>query len=257
MIELLVVIRTALNILAGLREPVRRVLIQPVLTVMLLVLLYGGMHAVRESSLTDGFRVAFLESDAGHAQRNREMENGVLQAELRHFVESNRLIEQLLETVLQRIPGAARVRLDVIHNGVVGLSGTGLLRYDVTHAVAAPGRATDGLVQNKPMSEWTDLLPTLLAAQCLVRATGDLHSQSNRSRFAAMAVGTIMACPVADVQGRLLGALLVTWDLSDQPPLPPALGGLMQLGQQVGAQIAAILDLRGPPPWPTAAASGG
>ena len=250
MVELLAVIRTVLTLLAGMRLPARQVLMQPVITVALLAILHAGMNVIRESSLTEGLRIAYFDNETNRARRTRESENALLQAELRHFVESNRLIGQLLETLLQRMPDAARVRLDVIHNGVVGLNGTGLLRYDITHAVAAPGRATDALVQNQPIADWTDTLPTLLSGQCVARSADAMRNQQARARLSAMAVGMVLACPVADVQGRLLGAILATWDLSDPPPSAAQIAPLMQLGQQIGAQIAAVLDLRGPPPWP-------
>ncbi len=241
-----------MTLLAGLRRPARQVFLQPLLTVFLLTSFNAALHIARESSVVDGLRVAFLDSEASRVQRAREADNMTLQAELRHFVDSNRVIGQLLDTILQRMPDAARVRLDVIHNGVVGLNGTGLLRYDVVHAVAAPGRAPDPLVQNQPMADWADTLPALLAGQCVLRQTELLHNQQMRARLAGMAVGTLLACPVADVQGRLLGAVLIMWDLSDPTPAGAQLAPLMLLGQQIGAQIAAILDLRGPPPWPPA-----
>ncbi|OIQ74482.1 hypothetical protein GALL_438680 [mine drainage metagenome] len=86
-----------------------------------------------------------------------------MQTELHQFAAANKLIDQLLETMLVRAGGASRVRLNVIHNGVTGLTGTGLLRYDVTNSVAAPGRLAGAAVTNQPLSDWSDFLPALLA----------------------------------------------------------------------------------------------
>lgn len=146
--------------------------------------------------------------------------------------------------------GASRVRLSVIHNGVTGLTGTGLLRYDVTNSVAAPGRSTGNPVQNQPLSDWGEFLPDLLTGQCVMIRVSDLHSISLRARFEGFGATNVMICPAADVQGKAVGGVFTFWDGSDQVPQGQDLHDLMAAARHVGAQIAAVLDLRGPPPWP-------
>jgi len=75
---------------------------------------------------------------------------------LKQASQTDRLIDALLLTLLQKAPTAARVRLDVIHNGVTGVTGTALLRYDMTNSVAARGHSVGDLVTNQPLSDWTN-----------------------------------------------------------------------------------------------------
>jgi hypothetical protein len=159
------------------------------------------------------------------------------------------LIDQHLQTLLLRAD-ASRVRLAVIHNGVTGLTGTGLLRYDFTNSVAAPGRSPGGSEQNEPLSNWAEFLPVLLTGQCVMARVAELHSSALRAGFEAFGATSVMVCPAADVQGKSVGALFTFWDSSDQPPDGKVLSDLMESGRHVGAQIAAVLDLRGPTPLP-------
>lgn len=245
MTELLTAVRTIAFIISQIRLINFKVLVQPVLTACMLSGFYITGHIVREGSVAEGLHMAFLDNERLRNERQRKMEDAIVQAELHYFVEANRLIDQLLESALQRAKSAARARLDIIHNGVTGLTGIGLLRYDVTHSVAAAGRSTGALVANRPMSEWTDFLPALLAGQCVINHSGELRSAAVRARFDAMGVANFLVCPAADVQGKLLGAVFVLWDQSDQLPPPDELAALMANCRQIGAQIAAVLDLRG------------
>jgi hypothetical protein len=177
----------------------------------------------------------------------------VLQAELRQFAAANKLIDQLLQSMLERATGAARARLNVIHNGVTGLTGTGLLRYDVTNAAAAPGRLAGPAITNQPLSEWSDFLSSLISGQCSFHRVADLRAAALRARFEASGATSLLVCPAADIQGRILGAVFILWDGADTPPTGSDLRALMAAEQHMGAQIAAVLDLQGPPPWPSRA----
>jgi hypothetical protein len=53
-----------------------------------------------------------------------------------------------------------------------------------------------------------------------------------------------MACPVTDIEGKLVGATFSTWDAADQPPAGEQLRAVMDLNQRIGAQIASVLSLR-------------
>ncbi len=249
MLEVIALLRLLLELCADVGPKLRRTMTQPMLTVGLLTLVYGGMHVVREASLSGGLRVAFLDSEASRDARKREVENVMMQAELRQFTESNRLIEKSLETLLQRVAGAARVRLDVFHNGVIGITGNGLLRYDVTNTAAAPGHSSGPLVHNQPLADWGSVLPSLLAGQWQMLRTDQFKSASVRARFEAMGARVSLLCPVADVQGKLAGALIVSWDSGSPPPAGDELRNLAASIQHIGGQIAAVLDLRSSTGW--------
>ena len=257
MIELLTSFRLLLELFADLGRTSGRRLVQPMLTVACLAAAYTAIHVMQEGNLTAGIRAAFLDNETARSERRRLEEQTTLQTELHQFAAANKLIDQLLETMLVRAGGASRVRLNVIHNGVTGLTGTGLLRYDVTNTVAAPGRLAGAAVTNQPLSDWSDFLPALLAGQCLIHRVADLHAISLRARFEALGATGVLVCPAADVQGKIVGAIFILWDGADAVPEGEALGRLMAAGQHLGGQIAAVLDLQGPPPWPSAAPADG
>jgi hypothetical protein len=223
-------------------------LLQPMLTAAFLTGAYTAIHVTQERSVSAGFRTAFLDNETTRSERRRTEDMTTLQSELRQFAAANRLITPLLETMMARAPRAARVRLSVIHNGVTGVTGTGLLRYDDTNSVAAPGRVAGGSVTNQPLSDWSDFLPSLLAGQCSFHRAIDLHGLALRARYEAFGVTSMLVCPAADVQGKTVGAMFVLWDGTDAVPDGDELKDLMVAGQHMGAQVAAVLDLRGPPP---------
>jgi hypothetical protein len=204
----------------------------------------------REGSFLGGLRAAFLDNDTDRAERHRLEQEALMQAELRQFAAANKLIDQLLETMLQRAPGATRVRLAVIHNGVTGLTGTGLLRYDITNTATAAGRLPGQAAVNQPLSEWSDFLPVLLSGQCSFHRVIDLRALALRSRFESYGSTNVLVCPAADVQGKTVGAVFVSWDAADPLPIGADLRTAMMSELHLGAQIAAVLDLQGPPPWP-------
>ncbi len=252
MIELLTSFRLLLELFADLGRTSGRRLVQPMLTVACLAAAYTAIHVMQEGNLTAGIRAAFLDNETARSERRRLEEQTTLQTELHQFAAANKLIDQLLESMLARSAGASRVRLNVIHNGVTGLTGTGLLRYDVTNGVAAPGRSVGPSVANQPLSDWSDFLPSLLAGQCAFHRIGDLHAASMRASFDQFGAASMLICPSADVQGKVVGAIFIFWDGNDPAPEGNDLRRLMTEGQHLGAQIAAVLDLQGPPPWPTA-----
>src|SRR5271157_5348164 len=159
MLDIVRLLRALVDLLSNLGQPLRTLVIPPLLTVAMLLALYAGWHIRDEGSIGLGLRVAFVDTRAGRISHVRELEGQVAQAELVRAVEAYKLVDQLLAALLQRAPGAARVRLGVIHNGITGLTGMGLLRYDIFNAAAALGHAGGSLVQDRPLSEWNDILP--------------------------------------------------------------------------------------------------
>lgn len=246
MLDLVMLFNALTQALSRIRPPLARHLGQPMLTAALLTSLYAGYHVVHEASLMEGLRVAFLENNESRAVRLREREDATVQAELRHVADANRVIDGLLTTLIDHAPAAARARLDIIHNGVTGVTGIGLLRYDITNSIAGPGHTPTPLALNRPLAEWSHLLPGLLAGQCGTYAAGDLLGTAFRQRLEPMNTGTFLVCPAADMQGRLLGAVFVFWDAGAPVPEDQALRQLMALGKEAGTQIATVLDLRAP-----------
>src|SRR5579872_2770769 len=165
MLEILRLVRIVLEMLTIQARSLRVLLTPPLVTVGMLLVLYAGWHIRDEGSISAGLQVAFIDTTAFRVERARDVEALILQTEMHRAVESDALIDQLLTALLLRIPSAARARLAVIHNGVTGVTGMTLLRFDITNAVAAAGRAVGVMVSNEPLSEWNDFLAELLAGQ--------------------------------------------------------------------------------------------
>jgi hypothetical protein len=229
------------------RTSARRIL-PPVLMAACVTCAYALFQVNQEGSFLGGLRAAFLDSNTDRAEHHRLEVQALMQAELRQFAAANKLIDQLLQTMLERAPGASRVRLAVIHNGVTGLTGTGLLRYDITNTATAPGRLPGQAVINQPLSEWSDFLPVLLSGQCSFHRVADLHALALRARFESYGSTGILVCPAADVQGKTVGAVFVTWDSVDLVPAIADLRTAMVNELRLGAQVATVLDLQGPAP---------
>jgi hypothetical protein len=157
-------------------------------------------------------------------------------------VAANRLIEQLMKTFLGQSPGITRVRLAVIRGG---LAGPMLPRYDVTNSVAARSRATGPLVRDRPVSDWNDFLPSLLAGLCTLHRVPAADTPALSTGLASSCAASVLVCPATGPAGDLMGAMIVMWDGNDQPPEPLALRRLMDAGKHVATQIAAVLDLCG------------
>lgn len=243
MFDIVRLVRASLELLLSLGQPLRSLLAQPLITVAMLLFLYAGWHVRDEGSIAAGLRVAFIDTTAYRAQHERDLESASLQAALHQSARTDKLIDQLLTALLARAPAAARVRLGVVHNGVTGVTGIALLRFDITNAVAAPGHSTGDLLVNQPVSDWNDFLPALLADQCHVGAASTQSNLGIRARLNALGANAFMACPVIDIQGRMLGAMLITWDANESAPTGEVLQSLTDYARSVGTQVASALDL--------------
>jgi hypothetical protein len=229
-----------LHLLNHSSKAVRAALLPVCMTAALNLTLYAGWHVVQEGSLLDGVRAAFLNTGTSRAHDYAHK----MQLELQVSATSDRLIHGLLQDVLETAGNAARVRLSVIHNGQVLISGNGMLRFDITHAVTAPGRDSGVLVTNQPLSEWADYLTNLLAGNCVTFNVADVHNANARIRMASLGMQLFIACPVINVQGVLLGAIFVSWDHGDTLPAKEDLPKLYGEMKHVAAQVAIALDMR-------------
>jgi hypothetical protein len=244
MFEALRLLNTVLSLLGSLRQPLLTMVVDPMITVSVLLCLYAGWHIRDEGSVAAGLRVAFVDTRANRVIEEQELVDVLMQAELRQYARASKLIDQELTGLILHSAGAARIRLGVIHNGVSGLTGVGMLRYDVINSVALPGRAAGTSVVNEPLSVWNDFLPALLSGKCQLVGAADAHNFDLRLRLEKLGANSVLACPVTDIEGKLLGALLSNWDAADQPPDAEELQSVKELNQRAGGQIASVLNLR-------------
>ena len=256
MLEILSLIKTVLAILATGEGRVRSALIQPLLTVSLVVGLYLGWHVVREASLEAGLRAALFDDEAPRSTHRSEVEAAVAQAELRQLAASDRVINQLLAALLRHAPTSTRAQLAVFHDGVSGLTEVSLLHFDLTHVVTAPGRLPGRTFVDEPLSQWEDRLPALLEGRCILLLTNQMRNNFTRARLENLGVASVLTCPVTDVRRALLGSVMLTWDGLDAVPGGGDLVALMRDVHAVGSQLASVLVLRSSvtlPPLPQAA----
>ncbi len=74
MLEILRLARIVLEVLVNLGQPIPALLVQPLITVALLLFLYAGWHVRDEGTINAGLRVAFVDTRAYRAEHERELE---------------------------------------------------------------------------------------------------------------------------------------------------------------------------------------
>jgi hypothetical protein len=93
----------------------------------------------------------------------------------------------------------------------------------------------------------------VIVGQCSFHRVADLSAASLRARCEGAGATRLLVCPNADVQSRVVGAVFIFWDGANRTPTDSDLQALMAVEQHLGAQIATVLALQGPPPWPSKA----
>ena len=229
-----------------LRGPVVRALYQPVATVGLIVLLYGGYHQTDTISWLQRLRNTLLGGQNPTRAAKYELDIASQQAEMRHLVFANKAIEERLSRLFDLDPSIARARLLVIHNGMNGVTNLSMLRYDLTHSVPNVGHVSGPLTQNQPLTEWSRLLPPLLEGKCVPIRVATVASAALRARLEALNVAAFLMCPVIDDRGRLLAAISINWDVGTTLPSNAALDRLMIATIDTGHAVATILNLHSP-----------
>ncbi len=216
--DILVSARLALRLLSGAGAEARRAFVHGLVYLAMLLPLYFGWHVIGAGgNLPHAFRAAFLGGghEDGWALSDQATRYGM---ELRAASVADRTINQVLQAVLVSNPTVARARVAIIHNGVLGLTGTPVLRFDISYAVASPGRDAGALVANRSMAEWVDFIPALLAGDCAWVPLSSVTSASMRERAATMRMREFMGCLIVDTFNRPLGGIFVSWD--DNDPVP-------------------------------------
>jgi hypothetical protein len=220
----------------------RKVIVEPLVTVALLLALYAGWNIMQGRNIEQGLRAAFLDSEATRAEHRRDREALELQAELRQFADTNRQVQDLLEALLHQVPTAARARVSAIHAGENTGVGTVLLRFDVINEASAPNRRGGQRLVNEPLSDWDDFLPALLAGKCQFTPVAQLHVDARRIRMQSEGVASFLACPLVDRHGTLLGDVTLSWEDTDTVPPADMLPALRQAGLGAAAQIGRLLE---------------
>ena len=226
-------------------EKVWKLSSQLVMSFVAVVIFWAGLNIVRERDLIRGLEVAFVDSRHQTIVREADTHSAVLQDELRRVSESNELIHKIMDAMMRSAPGADRARFSVFHNGISGLTGIGLLRYDVIVAVAGPGRSEGDLEQNRPLEEWSSYLPELIAGRCAWVDASSIRNTSARARMEDMGIKVFNVCPVVDSFSRVLGAVAVYWSRGDDPPPNQSVREeLSAQNLQAASRIAGAMELR-------------
>lgn len=216
--------------------------LQALVTCIMAMVIYFGWWAIQDNSVSQGFYDAFVQSKRGTAEQIREAQVALIQARLKQTAQSDILISQHMQALLAEIPGAFRIRLAIIHDGVTGVTGIDLMRFDITNAVVTPGHTTGPMLQNEPLNEWSKFLPSLIDGKCEL-GLSENAAPMLRDRLNDLGVFATMVCPIIDVRNQLLGALFIHWDRSGIIPTDVVLKTIKAQAIDIGHQIAATLDL--------------
>lgn len=235
--------------IAGMGVMVRAAVLNAVVLMVFLGFAYSAFFIIREGGVFIGLRAAFVDSTASNAAREAQIKADDMQAELRHVAASDLLIQDGLREILVRAPNAARARVAVFHNGIYGLTGLGMLRFDITHAEASDGVFAGDAVSNAPLSELRDVLPALMEGHCILTdaAPDVLRPLAHASRLTS--IRHILSCPAMDVHRRIIGAVFVSWD-TDTVPTGATLEGVIRATMTTASQIAALYNARTSPNQP-------
>lgn len=205
-------------------------LTQPVLTAAAVLMMGFSLVALRESSVSAAFNEIFVKK---HTPAQ-------MQTELRRVAKLDDLIKGIMNHVLSQTVTAARIRLAIIHNGEYGLAGATLMRYDVTHSVAREGFTAGPITSNSPLSNWS-YLNEMLKGQCVNNGPSE-WSPTERTIMFEMGADYRLICPVVDPDGRLQGALYMTWQNGNTHPPPDDIASLSSVMRTAGAQIAIAIE---------------
>lgn len=209
-----------------------------------MMVFWAGMNVVRERDVWKGLQAAFIASSADVHANELSARAPVMQIELNRVTESNQVIKRILQAVLGTTKGAARTRVGLIHNGVYGITGMSLLHFDITHAVAAPGRSEGEYTQNAPLSQWDDYLSIMVKGECAYIHSDAMKSSAARARLEAIGIVAFTACPIVDSRNQILGGLFVSWDKNDPAPADADVTQLLKEHLRAATQIAGAMELR-------------
>jgi len=67
----------------------------------------------------------------------------------------------------------------------------------------------------------------MLAGKCQLAGSTEIPNINLRARLETLGATTLMGCPVDDVLGRMLGAIIIQWDAPDTVPQGETLYALM------------------------------
>lgn len=247
MIETLKILASLMNLPAGRLRSSLAWAGQPLLTALLIASLYAAQFMIRERSIVGGFKTAFISSDLDIVQRRQMIEAAELQADLRTAAIVNHVVETEMSRLLKIEPAPARVRLTSLHNGIANLTGSAMLRADITNGIARPGRATGGLSVNLPIGSVASFSPELLQGNCFRRDVADLPLTPGREHLESFGAWRFWSCPVS-YEGQTMGILTVYWDRNDAMPNEAQEKTLLDAMKVVADKISAALSLRTRPP---------
>jgi hypothetical protein len=221
-----------------------RSLIDKFVTLAIFAAAFTGWSMHREGSISAGITAAW-ETRLGTDERQAGERALILQIELRNTASADRVIQSNLESLLGQLsPTPARVRIGLIHNGITGLTAIPMLKFDVTHAFASPGRVAGALIVAQPLSDWSDYLDEMVRGNCVVRRFSDIKNPASAARLAMLRIDLFVACPIKSLTGRVMGGLFVSWDRGDPIPNEEVVKMMIPTIFGTANQIASVLDIR-------------
>lgn len=234
--------RSVVNSAIRLKNHVKKDFFSSLLTVVLALFVYGGWHVVNQGGVESGFKSAFVWTAESRRAAGKQSMAAQLQTEIRLTQQANKLILGRLNRLVAETPGASRSRVHVIHNGVFTVTGTGLLRYSITHAAARAGRSPGPYESDTPLSQMADYLDTLFDKGCKLIDVSVLREPGAVAKHRELGVARFLACPITNTANQILGALVTQWDAGDAAP--DDMRAVLALHHEMAAQIAIALELK-------------
>lgn len=179
---------------------------------------------------------ALLTNAEEQLHRLRDQALARAQAELLAAAKSDRLVMGVLARLLSETPAAARVRVALVHDGTVSLAAMHMMHFSTTHALAAPGYDPGEMLQDQPLSRWSDFLAAIIAKPgCVLKRTGEMTDPVAVARMRAHGTDVVIICGIFSPGRQFIGAMFTSFDRLGY--LPADLTAIMARNQRAAAEI--------------------
>jgi hypothetical protein len=171
----------------------------------------------KDMGIMETIKYEFLTTEADQQTQEISAETArqtkVFQKELKLNAAADKVINGILSQVLIDAPGSARVRLAIVHEGVFSTAGSSMMKFSVTHAQAAPGRAVGTPIIGASLSEWSNYLPLIINnPSCTLVKVANLTVSTAVERISSMGTTWFSACSVFSPSGLFLGVMFTSFE---------------------------------------------
>jgi hypothetical protein len=125
-----------------------------------------------------------------------------------------------LAAMLVQIPTSARVSIGVIHAPILmNQKQSPRYTFSVITAVTKKGFRVLPNTVNAPLSQWTDIIDSIIQDKCLLTELAKLTDPESVLRMKSYGISAAMVCPMITNNNKVLGVVMLSWDLKQ--PISP------------------------------------